>query len=355
MELKSPNPITWTSQLNNSLNLSEAKWPTQNFGVVVGPFSYPIVREVTSVSHAPGIWSQVVTTTIGWREPDDPIGTDRYYYRWRNFSDWQETTDTEITTTLPEGDNWEFEVYSQAIDGETNDTVKIGPFKIDVTPPEIMLLSLGYPQALNTLSFPVDWSGSRDNSQDTIHFDVQYKAQYWNEDSPGDWIDWLLDTTLIADTFTAADDGTFWFRIRGRDEAGNQSEWVEVKGKVITHPYLAVNQNPLGLLSWTVSYSDTTPRTGSLSIFNEGIGTLTWTLKTEIGFPWVTTGATSGEQNATVPLTLTNPGITNTYRSIITVASQSGVRRSPLTLPIEIKVVDRLYEVYLPLLLKQGS
>jgi hypothetical protein len=199
----------------------------------------------------------------------------------------------------------------------------------------------------------VDWSTSYDTGSGPLRFDVER----WDQGQTG-WTEWLTNTPLSSSSFTGDDDTAYIFRVRARDQVGNQSDWCYATVSVRTHPYLAVKQTPPRLLDWTVVYSNTTARIGQLQIANEGGGVLSWTLTTEPDFPWLALGnvvdvQAQGMAAWTIPVTLTHPLEIGLYSSKITITAQAEARQSPAVLDVEINVVEHL-DYYLPIIFRRA-
>jgi len=73
--------------------------------------------------------------------------------------------------------------------------------------------------------FWVNWWDSQDNLSGIAGYDVQYR-----DGADGTWTDLLLDTTEVYTRFVGTDDHTYYFRVRARDFAGNQSDYTEDDG-----------------------------------------------------------------------------------------------------------------------------
>lgn len=74
-------------------------------------------------------------------------------------------------------------------------------------------------------NFWVNWWNSQDNLSGIASYDVQYR-----DGAGGVWTDLLLDTTEVYTRFVGTDDHTYYFRVRARDFAGNQSSYTEGDG-----------------------------------------------------------------------------------------------------------------------------
>jgi uncharacterized repeat protein (TIGR01451 family) len=80
----------------------------------------------------------------------------------------------------------------------------------------------------------LSWSGTDIGASGFLSFDLQYRPS-----SSGLWQNWLMNTTATEAPLTAPLGDSYTFRIRGRDQAHNVSNWQ-------------VSSNPLTLYAWTV-------------------------------------------------------------------------------------------------------
>ncbi len=90
-------------------------------------------------------------------------------------------------------------------------------FTIDNTFPETEIKITNY--ASDSYDFTVEWL----SSESYCTFDVQHRT-------PGEnWIDWEIDASLTSKDFHASGDGTYKFRVKATDLAGNvEKEWSKV-------------------------------------------------------------------------------------------------------------------------------
>ncbi len=100
----------------------------------------------------------------------------------------------------------EFSITSAYSDGVTT----------DFTAPDITQLTSQYNRATNT--YTITWAGNDTNSG-VANYDVQYSSDL------NTWTDWESQIISTPLTFNAPDTSTYHFRIRGRDNAGNLSDW----------------------------------------------------------------------------------------------------------------------------------
>ncbi len=107
------------------------------------------VSNLTSTTHLTGVWSNQAAITVTWSPADDGpgVGLGGYSALWdtspytsaptgRNLT----ATATATTTALGEGDSHYFHIRAlDALGNWAADTVHLGPFKVDVTPPTVAI------------------------------------------------------------------------------------------------------------------------------------------------------------------------------------------------------------------------
>ncbi|RLC75591.1 MAG: hypothetical protein DRI61_14635, partial [Chloroflexi bacterium] len=98
----------------------------------------------------------------------------------------------------------------------------------DSTPPTARITA----SSLHKLGsgIPVMWKG-QDDMTGVIVYDVQYGYSPATSGTGASaqaisWTDWLTFTTAITGSFSASQTGTYYFRARAYDRAGNVSEWT---------------------------------------------------------------------------------------------------------------------------------
>jgi uncharacterized repeat protein (TIGR01451 family) len=151
----------------------------------------------------------------------------------------------------------------------------------DGHPPIVSVEAL--PTFVTTSTFTVTWTGS--DSDCIRSFDVQVRDGF-----DGVWTPWLTDVVKESHPFTGVDGHTYFFRVRARDLAGNQSAYVPDQSNNAftsvlitaapvletsfkwTWPFTNLNHsidytifiNNTGSLSATVSLTDTLPSNTAL-------------------------------------------------------------------------------------------
>jgi hypothetical protein len=78
----------------------------------------------------------------------------------------------------------------------------------------------------------VRWSGSDTGVAGNMTYDIQYRVG-----GTDNWVDWKIGTTETKASFTGAPGQTVFFRVRGRDDAGNIEAWRGVPGDASTSFY----------------------------------------------------------------------------------------------------------------------
>ncbi|MBI5839740.1 MAG: S-layer homology domain-containing protein [Chloroflexi bacterium] len=103
-----------------------------------------------------------------------------------------------------------------------------GNFHIDMTPPVSAVAPL-FPVTYDT-SFSVNWSGS-DARSGLRWYHVQVRD---GNRSDSEWVDWLVNTTKIAELFSGQSGHTYYFRSRAMDKVGNWENWPTGDGDSYT-------------------------------------------------------------------------------------------------------------------------
>ncbi|MFP4466664.1 MAG: fibronectin type III domain-containing protein [Candidatus Goldiibacteriota bacterium] len=160
---------------------------------------------------------------------DDLSGVDGFFYKTdknpetipdkRSGTFIQDTT-INIKEPLEDGEYY-FHIVLKDKAGNVGTEASHFKFRIETSPPEVYVKELERYQASE--SFEVEWNGEDDESG-VACFDVEYK-----EGEKGKWKMWLRETKLTKQAFKGEDGITYYFRARGRDNAGNWSEYYENK------------------------------------------------------------------------------------------------------------------------------
>ena len=177
---------------------------------------------VISLDHTPGAWSNDNRVTVNWSgASDDETGIARYYYAWDTSpatsldtsASWAGRAVTVLESdVLSDGAGWYFHLRARnrgALLAE--DTVHLGPFKIDTVPPASEASAL--PCAVwSTL---VSWGG-QDTGSGLANYDLQVRVG-----NGAAWTDWKSETTDTSDVYAGASGEVHYFRSLARDLAGN--------------------------------------------------------------------------------------------------------------------------------------
>jgi len=132
------------------------------------------------------------------------------------------TTDTSYSVNLSDG-NYYWRVRAVASDNSDSTYWTVSLFELDKTPPTVPnLVSPGNGAALNTSSVTLIWNRSQDNLSGV----GQYEIQLANNPSFTNPITYLTSDT--TNSISNLNDGTYYWRVRAEDNAGNLSGWSEV-------------------------------------------------------------------------------------------------------------------------------
>lgn len=110
-------------------------------------------------------------------------------------------------------------------------------------------------------------------------------------------------------------------------------------------------------LAWMMPLTDTRRVTETVNVLNAGTHPFTWTVTTSTqGLPF-SVGPLTGTANGSFQVVIDARGLaTGTYSGRITVtASATEVQESPFVVPLTLHVVSRIYDIYLPTLIRGFS
>ncbi|HEV2711838.1 MAG TPA: S8 family serine peptidase, partial [Gaiellaceae bacterium] len=201
--------------------------------VHLGPFKIDTVAPgnptLTSPSHGVGAWSNDATVEVAWSGASDALsGVDGYSYEWSpNAATAPDATkDTAATSTtsgaLTDG-SWWFHLRTLDAAGNWSAPVHLGPFKLDTRAPGNPALSSTHPSDWSAdRTVDVAWGGAADMGSGVSGYSTDWSQI--STTSP----DETEDTKTTSATSAALADGSWWFHLRTRDEAGNWSAAVHL-------------------------------------------------------------------------------------------------------------------------------
>ncbi|MBN2153583.1 MAG: fibronectin type III domain-containing protein, partial [Candidatus Lokiarchaeota archaeon] len=188
----------------------------------------PDAPAATSTTHIASTWSSVNVVTVNWSAPGDGNGSGiaGYACSWSRGTGDPGTTITHVGLTatspmLADANDWHFNI--RAIDGVglASPSVSIGPFFVDVTPPDAPLVSssthtIGVPSMVNIIN--VSWVAPGDGSGSGI---AGYSYS-WTRGIQG--VDNSSDTTALSVVSTELDPASdYYFNMRAIDVVGHGS------------------------------------------------------------------------------------------------------------------------------------
>lgn len=202
---------------------------TLHIGPIMLDYTAPLnPTHFTSSSHTPSVWSNDNTVSASWSGATDGSGTSGvagYGLQWfETTSNYRPTvvdTSALVTTSAPlaDGDNWYLFLTTRDNAGNwADDSLRLGPFFIDTTPP----IPSMYTGLVTDTGFLLGWTATdRGSGLATVGpFDVQYRVD------SGAWMSWLTATSDTIGTWTNIDPlKSYSFRCRARDALGQVSAW----------------------------------------------------------------------------------------------------------------------------------
>lgn len=177
---------------------------------------------VTSPTHTPPVWSNNNIVQASWSGAnDDGSGIAGYYYAWdtspptvmdTSASRLAPNVSTLTSGPLTDDPGWYFHLRAVDLAGNLADeTVHLGPFRIDTVPPASVLTA----PPCAVLSATVSWHGWDDGSG-VADYDIEVR-----EGSSRSWVNWKSETTATSAVYVGSTGQTYYFRSRARDAAGN--------------------------------------------------------------------------------------------------------------------------------------
>jgi hypothetical protein len=205
--------------------------------VHLGPFRIDATAAANplpaSSTHAVGGWSNDATVDVTWSGATDArSGVDGFSYEWSQGAgtapdmakDAEETVAGTTSQPLADGDWW-FHLRTRDNAGNWSSATHLGPFRIDTTPPTNPTPSSPSHTSdgwSNDPTVEVTWSGATDARSGVDGFSYE-----WTQNAataPDEAKD--AEESGTATTSPTLADGSWWFHLRTRDNAGNWSDPV---------------------------------------------------------------------------------------------------------------------------------
>ncbi|MDI6887331.1 MAG: hypothetical protein QMC98_01655, partial [Candidatus Thermoplasmatota archaeon] len=182
-------------------------------------------------------WTNIQVINVTWSGHSDALsGVAGFYYAWTADSTTIPTTSDNYTTTnynespvLPEG-YWYLHIRTKDNVSNLNTTAyHIGPFKIDITPPNnptppatetsgLGIVNDTWHNKTGNANF--SWSGANDALSGVSGY-----YYYWGEDPNGIGADANYTTNAGFDP-AIVDEGIYYLRVKTRDNASNNASWA---------------------------------------------------------------------------------------------------------------------------------
>ncbi|MBM3211357.1 hypothetical protein FJZ33_03990, partial [Candidatus Poribacteria bacterium] len=237
------------------------------------------IKELISISHIPGQWSNKNTVTLTWKEAEDKIsGIRGYSVLWDNVPNTvpgktlNMDKKTIVTSPVLESNRekgYYFHIISLDMAGNwSNDIQHIGPFMIDTEPPDkiqgLKSISHKSEQWWNKGEVDLSWNLGKDGVSGIAGYEWCLSS---GENPSEDW-----KTTLnLSLHISNLQDGIIYVHVRALDNAGNKGE----SGYIA----IRIDKEPPSL-----------PDLWSYSHPVEGI----WYINPEVSFEWISEDKVSG-------------------------------------------------------------
>ncbi|GAB4544936.1 MAG: hypothetical protein Kow0063_38820 [Anaerolineae bacterium] len=183
-----------------------------------------------------------------------------------------------------------------------------------------------------------------------------YGQGTWSEmrlrNDDGSWTGWQPFQSTLSWTLPAgAGEHTVWVELRNGSQTMLSNDSIIL---ISSAPSLALSTHNLTFLA-EVGSGSSLPEVATFTIDNDGGDILHWTAGSDAA--WLVLGGTSGDAPATVDVWVDNSGgvldSTGEKTATITVtATNPDAANSPQTISVLLHVVEELYTVYLPLMLR---
>jgi subtilisin family serine protease len=193
---------------------------------VPDPDTTPPEQNPTLSSSHPSGWSSDNTVEVTWTGASDSgSGVDGFSFEWSpsptttpdTVKDAEETATGTTSLPLLDGEWW-FHLRTGDNAGNWSGAVHLGPFRIDRTTPTNPTLS-STSHTVDTWSndstVDVSWPGA-----DDAHSGIDGYSYEWSQ-NPATAPDETKDTAATSATSAPFADGSWWFHLRTRDNAGN--------------------------------------------------------------------------------------------------------------------------------------
>lgn len=180
-------------------------------------FTAPSAGSIVINSGATYATSQSVSLALSATDPETGIGWMRFSNNGTDWSAWENYATTKAWT-LAGGDGTKTVYVKYKNNAGMDSAAYTDTIILETTAPTVNISS---PSFSEVRSFTVVWTGT-DSGSGVASYDVQYKV-----DDGGTWTPWLTGTAITSQIFGPIDPvtvergHTYYFRVRGTDNAGN--------------------------------------------------------------------------------------------------------------------------------------
>jgi len=183
---------------------------------------------VWSTTHKVGVWSNISTVTVKWKQDPDPSGIDGFSYEWSTSAtaipddtkDAEENVDTATSPPLSDGTHYfHIRTRDNALNWNSSAT-HFGPIYIDTTPPTSLGLSINNGTMYTNSRYVTLQISGNDSTSGMGWMMLSNNGLNWT-----DWLEWnttYCSWDLINSTFGGTDsDGMKHVYLQGADKAYN--------------------------------------------------------------------------------------------------------------------------------------